>query len=100
MSDSEIYSGTLSVSMTITGATSSEDGYYLYRLIASNSAYVCSTATSGVITLNVYDAISAPTSGGDDEDIVQEVLSQHFQLVWELEKQLIGTVQQLEVLCY
>ncbi|MCB0486098.1 MAG: HYR domain-containing protein, partial [Flavobacteriaceae bacterium] len=66
LSDSGIYSGTLSVSMTITGATSSEDGY-LYRLIASNSAYVCSTATSGVITLNVYDAISAPTSGGDDE---------------------------------
>ncbi|WP_373518219.1 LamG-like jellyroll fold domain-containing protein [Pricia sp.] len=59
LTDSGIYSGTNSNTLMITNATSSENGNQ-YRLVASNSGYVCTIETSNtaILTLKVNTVIT------------------------------------------
>ncbi len=59
VTDTGIYSGTTTSTLTITNATIAENGNQ-YRVIASNSSYICATATSNVatLTIRVYTVIT------------------------------------------
>jgi len=52
ITDSGIYSGTTTNTLSITNASTSDDGNQ-YRVIISNSTYICSTETSNAVTLTV-----------------------------------------------
>ncbi len=52
LSDTGIYSGTTTNKITITGPTTSNNGDE-YRVIVSNSAFICSTETSNTVVLTI-----------------------------------------------
>ena len=52
LTDSGIHSNTTSATLTITNASTSDDGN-LYRVIVSNSMYICTTETSNTALLTV-----------------------------------------------
>ncbi|MGB5498927.1 MAG: hypothetical protein WBM77_08375, partial [Maribacter sp.] len=52
LTDSGIHNGTTTGILTITNATTSDDGNQ-YRVIVSNTMYICTTETSNIVTLSV-----------------------------------------------
>jgi len=52
LTDSGIYSGTTSNSLTITNPTTAENGNQ-YRVVMTNNSYICGTTTSNTATLTV-----------------------------------------------
>lgn len=65
LTDSGIYSGSNSGQLNITNAQNSHNGNQ-YRVIVSNSSYICRLETSNTVLLTVVQP-AAPTSGGDQE---------------------------------
>ena len=52
LSDTGIHSGTSTNTLVITNASASDDGNQ-YRVILSNTMYICSTITSNSVTLTI-----------------------------------------------
>ena len=52
LTDAGIYSGTTTNTLTISNVTNAENGYQ-YRVIISNTLYICTTVTSNIATLTV-----------------------------------------------
>lgn len=66
VTDTGIHSGATTNTLGITNGQMSDNGNQ-YRVIVSNTSFICSSETSNTVTLTIVQPI-APVSGGDQEE--------------------------------